>query len=143
MFPSRRSRGVKKGLAEILSRNRWLILHSPSGFDIVIWMGLPDEHGRAEICEHYLRGLKLDNQTTVSSSLPAWEAVIEGVDADPVARLRIRELGVRSCRGEEVADVREFAETAAAWNSALGRVACIQALCRRGHPCIVSNSPRT
>jgi hypothetical protein len=31
------------------------------------------------------------SQTTMSSSLPAWEAVIEGVGSDPVAPLRIRE----------------------------------------------------
>jgi ATP-dependent Zn protease len=29
-------------------------------FDQVVWMGLPDERGRADIFEHYLRGLKLD-----------------------------------------------------------------------------------
>src|SRR5208283_5809281 len=30
----------------------------------VVWMGLPDERGRADIFEHYLRGLKLDPRLT-------------------------------------------------------------------------------
>ena len=29
-------------------------------FDLAVWMGLPDARGRADIFEHYLRGLKLD-----------------------------------------------------------------------------------
>lgn len=39
-------------------------------------------------------------QTTMTSSLPAWEAVIDGVGADPVAPLRIRER--RSVLGREL-----------------------------------------
>jgi transitional endoplasmic reticulum ATPase len=35
-------------------------LRRPGRFDQVVWMGLPDERGRADIFEHYLRGLKLD-----------------------------------------------------------------------------------
>jgi SpoVK/Ycf46/Vps4 family AAA+-type ATPase len=35
-------------------------LRRPGRFDQVVWMGLPDERGRAKIFEHYLRGLKLD-----------------------------------------------------------------------------------
>jgi SpoVK/Ycf46/Vps4 family AAA+-type ATPase len=34
-------------------------LRRPGRFDQVVWMGLPDERGRADIFEHYLRGLKL------------------------------------------------------------------------------------
>src|ERR1019366_9965898 len=37
-------------------------LRRPGRFDQVVWMGLPDERGRADIFEHYLRGLKLDPQ---------------------------------------------------------------------------------
>src|ERR1039457_1044709 len=37
-----------------------LALRSPGRFDQVVWMGLPDDRGRADIFEHYLRGLKLD-----------------------------------------------------------------------------------
>jgi ATP-dependent Zn protease len=32
-------------------------LRRPGRFDQVVWMGLPDERGRADIFEHYLRGL--------------------------------------------------------------------------------------
>lgn len=39
-------------------------------------------------------------QTTMTSSLPAWEAVIDGVGAEPVAHLRIRER--RSVLGREL-----------------------------------------
>jgi transitional endoplasmic reticulum ATPase len=35
-------------------------LRRPGRFDQVVWMGLPDERGRADIFRHYLRGLKLD-----------------------------------------------------------------------------------
>jgi transitional endoplasmic reticulum ATPase len=35
-------------------------LRRPGRFDQVVWMGLPDERGRADIFEHYLRELKLD-----------------------------------------------------------------------------------
>jgi hypothetical protein len=35
-------------------------LRRPGRFDQVVWMGLPDERGRADILGHYLRGLKLD-----------------------------------------------------------------------------------
>jgi AAA+ superfamily predicted ATPase len=34
-------------------------LRRPGRFDQVVWMGLPDERGRADIFEHYLRPLKL------------------------------------------------------------------------------------
>src|ERR1017187_6438869 len=37
-------------------------LRRPGRFDQVVWMGLPDERGRADIFNHYLRGLKLDPQ---------------------------------------------------------------------------------
>ena len=39
-------------------------LRRPGRFDQVVWMGLPDERGRAEIFEHYLRGLKLVPELT-------------------------------------------------------------------------------
>jgi transitional endoplasmic reticulum ATPase len=39
-------------------------LRRPGRFDQVVWMGLPDETGRKDIFEHYLRGLKLDPQMT-------------------------------------------------------------------------------
>ncbi|MGB8294855.1 MAG: hypothetical protein WCG85_05460 [Polyangia bacterium] len=32
---------------------------TPGRFDQVVWIGLPDERGPADIFEHYLRGLKL------------------------------------------------------------------------------------
>ena len=35
------------------------VLRRPARFDQVVWMGLPDERGRADVFEHYLRGLKL------------------------------------------------------------------------------------
>jgi transitional endoplasmic reticulum ATPase len=35
-------------------------LRRPGRFDQVVWMGLPDEAGRKDIFEHYLRGLKLE-----------------------------------------------------------------------------------
>jgi len=41
-----------------------LALRSPGRFDQVVWMGLPDDRGRADIFEHYLRGLKLDPRLT-------------------------------------------------------------------------------
>ena len=34
-------------------------LRRPGRFDRVVWLGLPDERGRADIFSHYLRGLKL------------------------------------------------------------------------------------
>jgi len=37
-------------------------LRRPGRFDQVVWMGLPDQRGRADIFEHYLRGLKLDTR---------------------------------------------------------------------------------
>ncbi len=39
-------------------------LRRPGRFDQVVWMGLPDECGRADIFEHYLCGLKLDPRLT-------------------------------------------------------------------------------
>ena len=39
-------------------------LRRPGRFDQVVWMGLPDERGRADIFGHYLRGLKLHSGLT-------------------------------------------------------------------------------
>jgi SpoVK/Ycf46/Vps4 family AAA+-type ATPase len=39
-------------------------LRRPGRFDQVVWMGLPDERGRADIFGHYLRRLKLDPRLT-------------------------------------------------------------------------------
>ena len=39
-------------------------LRRPGRFDQVVWMRLPDERGRTDIFEHYLRPLKLDPQLT-------------------------------------------------------------------------------
>jgi SpoVK/Ycf46/Vps4 family AAA+-type ATPase len=51
----------KSRLARIASIGGRVGLAGRAGrFDQVVWMGLPDERGRADIFEHYLRGLKLD-----------------------------------------------------------------------------------
>jgi SpoVK/Ycf46/Vps4 family AAA+-type ATPase len=50
-------------------------LRRPGGFDQVVWMGLPDERGRADIFEHYLRGLKL--APTLSPGRLAAKAMLE------------------------------------------------------------------
>ncbi|MGA7743990.1 MAG: ATP-binding protein [Polyangia bacterium] len=44
-------------------------LRRPGRLDQVVWMRLPDERGRADIFEHYLRGLKLDPRSLRPSTV--------------------------------------------------------------------------
>ena len=50
-------------------------LRRPGRFDQVVWMGLPDERGRADIFEHYLRRLKLGSRLASDTIWPVnWPA---------------------------------------------------------------------
>ena len=58
-------------------------LRRPGRFDQVVWMGLPDERGRADIFEHYLRGLKLDHRwrpTCLAAELASAAQGMTGAD---------------------------------------------------------------
>ena len=55
--------------------------------DQVAWMGLPDERGRAEIFEHYLRGLKLAPSHTPDRLAAELASVTPGMTGADIAYL--------------------------------------------------------
>jgi SpoVK/Ycf46/Vps4 family AAA+-type ATPase len=60
-------------------------LRRPGRFDQVVWMGLPDERGRAKIFEHYLRGLKLESRLTADRLATELASVAEGLTGADIA----------------------------------------------------------
>ena len=60
-------------------------LRRPGRFDQVVWMGLPDERGRADIFEHYLRGLKLDPRLTPDRFAAEMAGVAQGLTGADIA----------------------------------------------------------
>jgi transitional endoplasmic reticulum ATPase len=59
----------------------------PGRFDQVVWMGLPDDRGRAEIFEHYLRGLKLDPRLTPDQLAADLASAAQGLAGADIAYL--------------------------------------------------------
>jgi AAA+ superfamily predicted ATPase len=64
-----------------------LALRRPGRFDQVVWMGLPDEAGRKDIFDHYLRGLKLDSRLTVSRLAADLARTAQGLTGADIAYL--------------------------------------------------------
>ena len=62
-------------------------LRRPGRFDQVVWMGLPDEQGRADIFEHYLRGLKLDPQLAPDRLAAGLAGATKGLTGADIAYL--------------------------------------------------------
>ena len=62
-------------------------LRRPGRSDQVVWMGLPDERGRAEIFEHYLRGLKLAPSHTPDRLAAELASVTPGMTGADIAYL--------------------------------------------------------
>ena len=62
-----------------------LALRRPGRFDQVVWMGLPDERGRADIFGHYLQGLKLDPRLTVDRLAAEMAGAAEGLTGADIA----------------------------------------------------------
>ena len=60
-------------------------LRRPGRFDQVVWMGLPDERGRADIFEHYLRDLKLDPQLTPDRLATELASATQGLTGADIA----------------------------------------------------------
>ncbi len=60
-------------------------LRRPGRFDQVVWMGLPDERGRAEIFEHYLTGLKLNPGLTPDRLAVEMASAAEGLAGADIA----------------------------------------------------------
>jgi len=54
-------------------------LRRPGRFDQVVWMGLPDERGRADIFGHYLSGPKLDPRLTPDCLAAEMAGAAEGL----------------------------------------------------------------
>jgi AAA+ superfamily predicted ATPase len=62
-------------------------LRRPGRFDQVVWMGLPDEHGRADIFEHYLRPLKLDRELSPDRLAAELASATNGMTGADIAYL--------------------------------------------------------
>ena len=60
-------------------------LRRPGRFDQVVWMGLPDEQGRAGILEHYLRPLKLDPRLTPDRLAAEMASATQGLTGADIA----------------------------------------------------------
>jgi transitional endoplasmic reticulum ATPase len=60
-------------------------LRRPGRFDQVVWMRLPDERGRAEIFEHYLRGLKLESRLTAERLATDLASAAQGLTGADIA----------------------------------------------------------
>jgi transitional endoplasmic reticulum ATPase len=64
-------------------------LRRPGRFDQVLWLGPPDERGRAAILMHYLEPLKIDpllNRDHLASNLAALTAGLTGADLAQLCR---------------------------------------------------------
>jgi transitional endoplasmic reticulum ATPase len=62
-------------------------LRRPGRFDQVVWMGLPDERGRADILEYYIRGLKLDPQLALDKLAAELASATSGLTGADIAYL--------------------------------------------------------
>ena len=62
-------------------------LRRPGRFDQVVWMGLPDERGRTDIFEHYLRPLKLDSQLPPNRLAAELASAAQGLTGADIAYL--------------------------------------------------------
>ena len=62
-------------------------LPRPGRFDQVVWMGLPDQLGRADLFEHYLRGLKLGPQLTPDRLAAELASAAHGLTGADIAYL--------------------------------------------------------
>jgi transitional endoplasmic reticulum ATPase len=62
-------------------------LRRPGRFDQVVWMRLPDERGRTDIFEHYLRPLKLDLQLTPDRLAAELASAAQGLTGADIAYL--------------------------------------------------------
>jgi SpoVK/Ycf46/Vps4 family AAA+-type ATPase len=60
-------------------------LRRPGRFDQVVWMGLPDESGRADIFGHYLSGPKLDPRLTPDCLAAEMAGAAEGLTGADIA----------------------------------------------------------
>jgi SpoVK/Ycf46/Vps4 family AAA+-type ATPase len=62
-------------------------LGRPGRFDQVVWMGLPDEAGRRDIFEHYLRGLMLDSRMAPHQLAAELASTTQGLTGADIAYL--------------------------------------------------------
>jgi transitional endoplasmic reticulum ATPase len=87
-------------------------LRRPGRFDQVVWMGLPDERGRADIFGHYLRALKLDPRLAPDGLVAELARATRGITGADIEYL---------CQRAAVTCVKEAARTTDQTDIAIAR----------------------
>ena len=98
-------------------------LRRPGRFDQVVWMGLPDERGRADIFKHYIRGLKLDQDLSPDRLAAQLANAAQGMTGADIAYLCQR--AAMCCVKDAVgaSDLVDIAITRHHFDTALGLLA--------------------
>lgn len=99
-------------------------LRRPGRFDQVVWMGLPDETGRAAIFKHYLRDLKLPadlDSALLAQALAAGTPGLTGADiaflCQKAAMLCVKEAGALAVPPVELTVRAEHFRQAIRWHA--------------------------